>query len=195
MSDDLRINRLQRYEKQSDRLVLEEHSAGCGGILLRWRDPNEGEPIRFDVVASGEAELFVDGVELESPRTILKRGEHLLAIRVTRESQQPRMFAATAYYDVQPAARGYDVTIPSLTTGNTGWLMHSGDSDQERLDWTQPDFDDSNWTTPLETEVPGRGYDELWRYRMLVQRGVKALSIPDTPELWIRKPFSIQART
>ncbi len=54
MADDkgLNLNNLDRYTKLSPRFVLEEYShcevpAGCGGIVLRWRNPEVGIPIEF----------------------------------------------------------------------------------------------------------------------------------------------------
>jgi hypothetical protein len=47
MSGEQRLNSLDRFRKQPGRLVLEEHShcqvpAGCGGGVLRRRNPQEG---------------------------------------------------------------------------------------------------------------------------------------------------------
>ena len=46
--------------------MLEEYShcevpAGCGGVVLRWRDPEAGIPLRVSIASFGEAALFVDG--------------------------------------------------------------------------------------------------------------------------------------
>ena len=75
-----RLNSLSRYTKKSDRLVLDTYSAGCGGIVLRWRDPNEGMPIRFNLAATSMTELYLDGQPIERA-TILAPGEHVMAIR------------------------------------------------------------------------------------------------------------------
>ena len=75
-----RLNSLSRYTKESDRLVLDSYSAGCGGIVLRWRDPNEGMPIRFNLAATSMTELFLDGQPIKRA-TIMAPGEHVMAIR------------------------------------------------------------------------------------------------------------------
>src|SRR5687768_6072864 len=47
---DLKLNGLSRYAKESPRLVLEEYGhcevpAGCGGVVLRWRNPDQPIPM------------------------------------------------------------------------------------------------------------------------------------------------------
>jgi hypothetical protein len=43
------LNSLDRFRKHPGQLVLEEHGhcevpAGCGGVVLRWRNPNPSPP-------------------------------------------------------------------------------------------------------------------------------------------------------
>ncbi|MGI9473013.1 MAG: hypothetical protein ACR2NZ_15845 [Rubripirellula sp.] len=195
MSDDARINKLGRYSKESDRLILEEHSAGCGGIILRWRDPNEGVPIRIQAAAAVQPDFFLDGAALPSVRFIAKPGPHLLAIRLTLRHREPRWFSTLGYVDVGPQDEGYDELIPGLSSGDQGWVFRvAGESEfvttQDSLEWADPLHDDSAWETPDETELPqdNSGY-EHWRYQLLTRRGAKVFEVPDVQELWFRKRF------
>ncbi|MCP5093519.1 MAG: hypothetical protein GY949_21640 [Gammaproteobacteria bacterium] len=85
MSNDLRLNSLDRFEKNSERLVLEEHGhcevpAGCGGVVLRWFNPNSGVPVIFHGGLADRLTIYVDEVQADSGRVIVPYGEHLLAI-------------------------------------------------------------------------------------------------------------------
>jgi len=87
---ELRLNSLSRYSKQSPRLVLEEHShcevpAGCGGVVLRWRNPDKVVPCTMWSTTSAESsDLFVDGHIPESSRPLLKYGQHIIASPTTK---------------------------------------------------------------------------------------------------------------
>ena len=66
---DKKLNSLERFRKQSPRLVLEEHShcevpAGCGGVVLRWRNPLAGLPLLVHFYAPGKSTLYLDGREV-----------------------------------------------------------------------------------------------------------------------------------
>jgi hypothetical protein len=55
----LKLNGLSRYTKQSPRLVLEEYShcevpAGYGGVVLRWRNPDQPLPMLVSSFACSE---------------------------------------------------------------------------------------------------------------------------------------------
>src|SRR5438067_610618 len=65
------ISSLDRYRKRSARLVLEEHGssvvpAGCGGVVLRWRNPQQTVPLVVYLYSPGQAQLFLDGALVES---------------------------------------------------------------------------------------------------------------------------------
>src|SRR5512135_2178963 len=88
MSDDLRLNSIERFTKQSPRLVLEQHShcevpAGCGGVVLRWRDPAAGVPLIMRLYAAGESTSLLDGRPPPSARSIVPFGPHVFGFTVT----------------------------------------------------------------------------------------------------------------
>jgi len=84
---ELKLNSLGRYGKGGgSRLVLEEHGhcevpAGCGGAVLRWRNPNSG--LLFLLHGFGNDEILLDGVSPSSARLLVPFGEHVLSLAVT----------------------------------------------------------------------------------------------------------------
>src|SRR5262249_25566273 len=81
---DQKLNSLDRFRKRSDRLVLEAYShcevpAGCGGVVLRWRDPFACLPLIVHLYAPGESQLFLDGAAVVRTGNDVAPGEHLFA--------------------------------------------------------------------------------------------------------------------
>src|SRR5262245_59385715 len=81
---DQKLNSLDRFRKQSDRLVLEEHShcevpAGCGGVVLRWRNPFAALPLLVYLYSPGKTELSLDGTPVVRTGNDVAPGEHLFA--------------------------------------------------------------------------------------------------------------------
>ena len=84
----LKLNSLGRYGKNNSRLLLEEHShcevpAGCGGVVLRWRNPNSGLLFMLHFFSAGKATLLLDGKTVPSARPLIPFGEHVLSLAVT----------------------------------------------------------------------------------------------------------------
>jgi len=68
MAENQHLNSLGRFRKQPGRLVLEEHShcevpTGCGGVVLRWRNPHAVLPVTMHLYTPVRATLLVDGKE------------------------------------------------------------------------------------------------------------------------------------
>jgi hypothetical protein len=88
--DDLRLNTLNRFAKRSPRLTLEEHShcevpAGCGGVVLRWVNPEKGREVLVSCAVGGENPSVlaqIDGAPLESARAMLTYGPHVLGLEI-----------------------------------------------------------------------------------------------------------------
>lgn len=84
---ELRLNSLARYAKSSPLYVLEEHGhcevpAGCGGVVLRWRNPRAGVPVHMWLYRQGDGAVFLDGAPLPSARPVASFGDHLLAFEL-----------------------------------------------------------------------------------------------------------------
>src|SRR5262245_48240254 len=81
------LNSLDRFRKQAGRLVLEEYShcevpAGCGGVVLRWRNPHAAVPFNAHLYAPVQRALFLDGATPATSRIDLAPGQHVLAIAI-----------------------------------------------------------------------------------------------------------------
>jgi hypothetical protein len=181
--DDLELNTLHRFAKHSPRLVLEEYShcevpAGCGGAILRWRDPDEGIPLQLAVAADGDVTVLVDG-GFVGARFALAPGSHTIAVAVTN-ARTPVIALA-----LRIAGPGQE-----LNRRDPVWATR----EQTRISrfhvegWGQRRFDDSGWGTPSAAEVD-LGNRE-WRFRQLENQG--ALLIPTLgPDLWLRDTFEV----
>src|ERR1051326_7922597 len=85
---ELKLNSLGRYGKNASRLILEEHShcevpAGCGGVVLRWRNPNSGLLFILHFFGTGKLTILLDGKVLTSARPLISFGEHVLSFAFT----------------------------------------------------------------------------------------------------------------
>src|SRR5206468_12707267 len=81
------LNSLDRFRKKPERLVLEEHGhcevpAGCGGVVLRWRNPRARVPVVIRLYTPVPAAAFIDGRELTVSRVDLSPGPHVFAVRL-----------------------------------------------------------------------------------------------------------------
>src|SRR5438445_6708984 len=101
---DLRLNSISRYSKESPRLILEEHGhcevpAGCGGVILRWRNPNSGLLFIVQLFAPGKFEVWIDGVAPPSGRPLIPYGEHVLGMAVEEFPSDCAIIAFSAVHD------------------------------------------------------------------------------------------------
>src|SRR5262245_63731889 len=87
---DLKLNSLSRYSKQSPRLILEEYGhcevpAGCGGAILRWRNPDEPIPmsVRYIYLNNGQPDITLDGKRIGiGSRIPVTFGKHVLTLEI-----------------------------------------------------------------------------------------------------------------
>jgi hypothetical protein len=84
MADQQRLNSLDRFRKRPGRLVLEEHGhcevpAGCGGVVLRWRNPAAAVPVTVHLYTPVKATCWIDGAEPQTSRVDLAPGPHAVA--------------------------------------------------------------------------------------------------------------------
>jgi len=196
----LRVNEVSRFSKQSARLVLEEHShcevpAGCGGVVLRWRNPALGMPVVLWLFANGDQQVFIDGMELASGRPILAYGEHVLALRLTNVPRKQGLLMFAAQRSPHPGFVADAVPDPSqffVSRDDGTWkyaVAPEGDA------WRQADFDDSLWQ-PLAgmsiAEPAKKEYAKKYCYDKLLTIGAGGLGSPlEAPVICIRKKFTL----
>lgn len=188
-SGDLNLNSIDRFQKHSPRLILEQFShcevpAGCGGVVLRWRDPDAGLPVVFHIGVMGKADLFVNGREIAS-RTVLPWGENVLAIRLTEfDGQFPFIMSAEADFASSIERRPIE---DGCTSVSGRWKF----CPVELEGWTQRDFDDSKWSG---LTVPNNDFpkQQSWRFEGIQRDGAQPLRIPgDSATVCIRASLTI----
>jgi hypothetical protein len=187
--DDLRINTLHRFAKRSQSLVLHEYShcevpAGCGGVVLRWIDPQQGSPATFRLAtASARGRLWLDGVELASSLSLLRAGRRVIAIHLRRGTQRSpgaEPFTLSVTYD----AAGDDELIRAAR-----WRCTAAPPPEA---WTSPELDDRDWGLVPFASPDVVAAQEDWVRRAFEYRAGRGEPIfalePD--ELWLRVAFT-----
>jgi hypothetical protein len=158
------LGSLERFRKRSTRLVLEEYdlavtepSAGCGGIVLRWRNPQRTVPLVVYLDSPGESHLFLDGVLVESNGVDLAPGAHQLALALDDIDLSGALFLFVALQeteDYRNAAWGGLAESPwrLMSQADQTWLATL--EEPVTGDWKGTEFDDASWIA-LTRFVPG----------------------------------------
>jgi hypothetical protein len=198
---DLKLNSLGRYGKNSPRLVLEEHShcevpAGCGGVVLRWRNPNSGLPFLLHLFGSGKGSILLDGAAPSSGRPLISFGEHVLSLAATDFVPGTFVLGFAAIHDESrfslrvshPSER--KISILSAADGSWKYVTTEPGDDA----WTCPGFDDSHWREMTACEPPSLDQQDMRKYRLetVLRFGATCLQIEgQSSRAWIRKSFTI----
>jgi hypothetical protein len=189
--DDLRLNTLNRFSKRSPRLTLEERGscevpAGCGGVVLRWVDPDRGRDLVYLSAFSGTIEAFVDGERVETGRRLAAYGEHTLAIKLGAPERRP-IFMFVVAVDA-PGVREEPARALLVTVPGGGWRETASDPGEG---WERPGFADGSWGEPSPTAIVGerRTDSDRWRFDQLARWGAGAFAV-DAPR-WLRARFRL----
>jgi hypothetical protein len=197
---DLKLNSLSRYSKESPLLILEEHGhcevpAGCGGVVLRWRDPRAGVPLIMRMYAEGECTVLLDGRSPPAARSIVPFGEHVLGFVVSGFDPAYLVLMFTAA-DEPPTRSSQTAGQFLLATAADGTWRYTVDRPDDE-GWLHPGFDDGDWPE-LEARPDRRPPDDpdrdYARYRIdrLAEAGAVGLGVAlDAPRVWIRREFTI----
>ncbi len=184
---ELRLNSVDRYVKSSPQYVLEEHGhcevpAGCGGVVLRWRNPSAAVPVRVRTRVLGAAEwgVSVDGTRLRTSRPLLPPGGHVLTIAVLTDAEVPVRLL------LRMVADGGDRRELASTSSPDAWRWTAVEPPDE---WTYPRFDDSAWPVAARGELTAEERDD-YSVRSLTQEGILPITVPVVAErLWLRTTF------
>jgi hypothetical protein len=199
---DLKLNSLGRYTKNSTGLVLEVHGhcevpAGCGGAVLRWRNPDTGLVFLIRVYANGPYEFWIDGAKPSSGRPVISYGNHAIAMAVSELTPGSVAIAVAVIHDEdsfhhprtsQPSGRKVEI----LSTPDGTWRYTT--TPPSDAAWMDPAFDDSSWTVMASFQAPAFGEKDMRRYRLrsVLETGATCLGITGpSPVAWIRKAFTI----
>ncbi|MCA9671134.1 MAG: hypothetical protein KC503_36300 [Myxococcales bacterium] len=207
MSDDdrpeLHLNTLARFSKRNapSALALEEHGhcevpAGCGGVVMRWRDPRVGLDVLIEIAASNtvQTRVVLDGVPMQTARAAIPFGEHVLDIEIVREHDEPTLLWIAAIVDLAAdRALGAPRVLRQLCSAGDGAFVGV----VRRWPGTRADvmaaFSDGEFD-PLEAAPDLEPPDELaWRINTLRQRGAIPLRLPPAQAFQVRRRFVLDA--
>lgn len=186
--DELDINTVDRFTKRADSLILEHHShcevpAGCGGVVLRWRDPTEGVPLVIEWFCPHSVELAIDGKPSAGGYLVTPLGPHDLELSIQVRKAAPCLLALSMRSGGPTLG---DDAIDELSTHADGT-------------WTWVPADDADAVpTPLEASpVDPQTIEEdrlRWRALRLSRRGAQLLELPDVAvptTILVRKRITI----
>lgn len=199
---DLKLNSLDRYSKSSPRLVLEEHGhcevpAGCGGVVLRWRNLDSGLIFTLQAFFTGKGRMLIDGIPPESGRPIISYGAHVIAMETSELIPGKAATCFAAIHDEskfgfprvsQPSGRKIEI----LSAAGATWKYTTVKPPDNT--WMQSGFDDSSWHAMSERRAPSLNTKEMPHHRLqsVLRTGAVCLGIDgDSPQAWIRKSFRV----
>jgi hypothetical protein len=201
---DLKLNAI-RTVKQSPNLVLEEHGhcevpAGCGGVVLRWRQRSR-LPIQVWLHTAASKTVYLDGDVLTSGRPLIGPGEHVLALDFSRVDPAEAVLMAACFYDENPTlhhtrftpSSGRKFYLVSLADGTWKYTTEASLDDP----WMRPGYDDSAWRPMIARDFPepAKGdWATAGRIKRIVGLGGQGLGIdlPTGPtSLLVRRAFRL----
>ena len=196
----LKLNSLSRYSKQSPMLILEEHDhcevpAGCGGVVLRWTNPQREIPLKLYLIQNGDLRLYIDGYLYKNQ--YLEIGRHTIAIEVTgfEPGYGLFMFGSKISEKIEGSeAVPNDTTVRCLSQSDGSWKYTLNEPGSDS--WLFNGFDDSSWKPMIEKPLPNS--DEQKRenkFAVWETLGSKELGINEkrvkSKKVWVRKEFNL----
>ncbi|TDB86224.1 hypothetical protein E1264_18575 [Actinomadura sp. KC216] len=200
----LKLNSLARYSKSSSMFVLEEYGhcevpAGCGGVVLRWRNPRDGVPLRMHLYMNGDGAIYLDGEPPPSGIPVVSFGEHVLAFELALADPAYAVLSfAAAFPPEWPRvnATGPDEPSVSVVSAADGtWKYTTRDPGEG---WTSSGFDDALWRPMVANEElqPPEDPDRdtgRWRFQAVQRHGGTGLGVPEpAARVWVRKTFEVR---
>jgi hypothetical protein len=203
-----KLNSLDRFRKRSPRLLLEENAgcevpAGCGGLVMRWRNPLEARPLRIHLYTPAEPGTWMDGEVLSTGRLDLRPGRHVLAVEIGAVDRAAGLLMAVLQHDTAEKAPGdrppviVEPPLCILSAADGTWLFRM---EQPAEGWQALDFDDSDWQALVSRPIPRVEYREPngWQWHRCHEAKAVGLGIGPLPEgtaphgpVWVRKVFEI----
>jgi hypothetical protein len=213
---ELKLNSLARYSKSSPLYVLEEHGhcevpAGCGGVVLRWRNPRAGVPLYMWLYRDGDSwvadgGVFIDGAPPLSARPLVSFGEHALAFKLTVADPRYTVLMFAAFYPPPAGAHvgvrssaEQDVAVSVLSAADATWRYTADEPAGDA--WMHAGFDDSGWPTMTarpDRRPPQDPNRDIGRYSFerLQRLGAAGLGVrAHAGRIWVRRAFEVTERS
>ncbi|MCI0464242.1 MAG: hypothetical protein L0Z62_45490 [Gemmataceae bacterium] len=191
MADKQELNSVERFRKQPGRLVLEEHGhcevpAGCGGVVLRWRNPQAALPVTLSCYAPVKAACWIDGEVPATTRIDLVRGQHVLAIALEGVDLAAGLLMFVAVHEPKRSkdTPRSDVIEPPLkirSQADGTWKFTLQQPDGE--DWKTLAFDGSAWPPLVAKPTPQLKWEDFGAYacRRCADQKAACLGLPQPP--------------
>lgn len=192
------LNSLDRFRKEPGRLVLEQHShcevpAGCGGVVLRWRNPHAAFPLTLYHYTPGRLRLSLDEAEVTTGRFDVAPGRHVLNVTLDEvDLSAELLLLALVHEPNRPQRESGDLVVEQpfklVTAYDDTWLFS--------LD---PSADECDWLPLVCAATPTLNDRDqgFYRIRRCTEAGAICLALPVRPvepklaTVHIRKHFSI----
>lgn len=205
MPRDLKLNSLSRFSKSSPRLILEEYShcevpAGCGGVVLRWRKPDEPLTMWVDQNASSKRDSFaLDGkVFLTIHRLNISWGYHVFAMSFEDVNLSNGLLLFSASVDEQFMRILQPEGEPKILSKPDGKWKYTLNTPADN--WQSLDFDDSDWSPMVAKRLsnkPFHGHDMSKFHQRTRDLGAEDLGVAEdsgVSHVWVRRAFYLQPR-
>lgn len=202
MAKKSRLNSIDRFRKDPGRLVLEQHShcevpAGCGGVVLRWRNPLVSRLFRVHVYTPWEIDWRIDGREVTNTLVDLAIGPHVMSLHIDQGEVNRfcLMFAAVPGRYSQAGPAEAPVRILSAADGTWRYTL----TEPAGIGWMAPGYDDSGWSDLRAGRTARLEWKDFGSYahHHCREAGAACLAIPRPPRkagsLWVRKAFTVPA--
>jgi hypothetical protein len=188
---ELKLNSVERYTKSSrnSNFVLEEHGhcevpAGCGGVVLRWRNPNAPVPVTLRLwINVASHRVAVDGNQPSSSRMLIKPGRHVLTISAQPGRQEVVQLLFSAVAEQDPA-----ITL-LMSQASPGWRWTDAEPDWDA--WLDPDFDADSLNVVTGAAL-SKAVMREYAVRKLLDAGATAVAVqPAADQVHIRTTFDV----
>jgi hypothetical protein len=205
-----KLNSLDRFRKQSPNLVLEQAShcevpAGCGGVVIRWRNPHAARPLMVRVYTTAESSYWLDGEPLERGSLDVAPGRHVLAVAIEETDRSALLMAALVYDSKRVSNQGppgiQEPVLNILSAPDGTW---KATFEPPAEGWQALTFDDAGWLALDGCTIPEVDYraPRGWQWHACDHVGASGLGAAALPAglgrrgpAWVRKVFDVPAPT
>jgi hypothetical protein len=199
------LNSLDRFRKHPGKLILEAHGscevpAGCGGVVLRWRNPHALVPFTVYPYTPLPTTCFLDGEPMQASHFDLVPGPHVLAFLLKDVVLADGLLMFACVHDPKRyGPRGpEEVSEPPLkvlTQSDGSWKYTLAEAPEG---WVGLSFDDRGWGALVQAPTPNLTMQDRGRYacERCKDQGGAFLRLPERPltgTAYVRKVFEVPA--